>query len=190
MAYYSGLDGTMWLRRGNQFDKLGKVRNWSFSQSMAVLETTALGDTDRTLVDGVRSLSGSCSFFYYASDDNSTHGADDLLQKIMKPYNPFKGALEQGPGGNDLGETIRSGKVSLRLQLDRDRSGVNSSQTNVNNSGDGGTPGSGYKRRYLWIQAYITNFTMTMSVGEVLSADITFESDGAAVENEFSTYSA
>jgi hypothetical protein len=28
-----------------------------------------------------------------------------------------------------------------------------------------------------------------MSVGEVLSADVTFESDGAAVENEFSTYS-
>jgi hypothetical protein len=184
MAYYSGLDGTMWLRRGNQFDKLGKVRNWSFSQSMAVLETTALGDTDRTLVDGVRSLSGSCSFFYYASDDNSTHGADDLLQHIMKPYNPFKGALGQGPGSNDLGETIRSGKVSLRLQVDRDRSGPNSI------SGGTSVPGVGHKRRYLWIQAYITNFTMTMSVGEVLSADITFESDGAAVESEFSTYSA
>ena len=31
---------------------------------------------------------------------------------------------------------------------------------------------------------------MTMSVGEVLSADVTFESDGAAIENEFSTYTA
>jgi hypothetical protein len=169
---------------GNQFNTLGKVRNWSFSQSMAVLETTALGDTDRTLIDGVRTLSGSCSLFYYASDDNSNFGADDLLRRIMKPYNPFKAPLGQSPGGNDLGETIRSGKVALRLQVDRDRSGTNSI------TGGTATPGVGHKRRYLWIQAYITNFTMTMSVGEVLSADITFESDGAAVENEFSTYSA
>jgi hypothetical protein len=94
----------------------------------------------------------------------------------MKPYNPFKAPLGQSPGGNDLGETVRSSKVALRLQVDRDRSAA--------------TPGKGSKRRYLWIQAYITNFTMTMSVGEVLSADITFESDGAAIENEFSTYSA
>lgn len=187
MSYYSGLDGTMLIRQGgDQFNTVGKVRNWSFSQSMAVLETTALGDTDRTLVDGVRSLSGSCSLFYYASDDNSGFGADDLLRRIMKPYNPFKGPLGQGPGGNDLGETIRSGKVALRLQVDRDRSGVDSVGSGT---GDGATPGQGYKRRYLWIQAYITNFTMTMSVGEVLSADVTFESDGAAVENEFSTYS-
>jgi hypothetical protein len=179
----------MLIKQGNAFQKLGKVRNWSFSQSMAVLETTALGDTDRTLVDGVRSLSGSCSLFYYASDDNSNYGADDLLRRIMKPHNPFKGALGQTPTTSDLGETIRSGKVALRLQVDRDRSGVNSSQTDVNGNDDAGTSGAGYKRRYLWIQAYITNFTMTMSVGEVLSADITFESDGAAVENEFSTYS-
>jgi hypothetical protein len=165
----------MLIRQNNDFHNLGKVRNWSFSQSMAVLETTALGDTDRTLVDGVRSLSGSCSLFYYANDDNSNYGADDLLRRIMKPHNPFKGALGQTPTTSDLGETIRSGKVTLRLQVDRDRSAT--------------TPGAGYKRRYLWIQAYITNFTMTMSVGEVLSADITFESDGAAVENEFSTYS-
>lgn len=174
----------MWLRRGNEFNQLAKVRNWSFSQSMSVLETTALGDTDRTLIDGVRSLSGSCSLFYYASDDNSTNGADDLLQKIMKPYNPLVAPLEQSPGGNDLGETIRSAKISFRFQVDRDRSGPNSI------TGSAATPGRGHKRRYIWIQAYITNFTMTMSVGEVLSADVTFESDGAAVENEFSTYSA
>ena len=174
----------MWLRKGNDFNQLAKVRNWSFSQSMSVLETTALGDTDRTLIDGVRSLSGSCSLFYYADDTNSTNGADDLLQKIMKPYNPLVGKLEQGPGGNDLGETIRSAKVSFRFQVDRDRGGPNSITGGIS------TPGKGHQRRYIWIQAYITNFTMTMSVGEVLSADVTFESDGAAVENEFSSYSA
>ena len=31
---------------------------------------------------------------------------------------------------------------------------------------------------------------MTMSVGEILSADVTFEADGAAVENTFSNHTA
>lgn len=180
----------MWIRQGNEFHKLGKVRNWSFSQSQAVLETTALGDTDRTLVDGVRSLSGSCSLFYYAADDNSSWGADDILKRIMKPYNPFVGNYEQSPGASDLGETVRSGKVAFRLTVDRDRSGTNTHQLDTTNDGDTAQPGVGHRERYLWIQAWITNFTMTMSVGEVLSADITFESDGAAVENEFSSYAS
>ena len=172
---------------------VGKVRNWSFSQSQAVLETTALGDTDRTLVDGVRSLSGSCSLYYYAADDNSSWGADDILRRIMKPYYPRVGNVDPnnpdvGPGAQDLGETIRSGKVAFRLQVNRDRSATNTHQIDGSNTGDSARPGVGHRERYLWIQAWITNFTMTMSVGEVLSADITFESDGAAVDNEFSSY--
>ena len=162
----------MFLRQGSKFVQLAKVRNWSFSQSMEVLETTSLGDTDRTLIDGVRSLSGSCSLFYYADDTNSTVGADDLLRQIMKPYNPLVSTVE--PGAQDLGETIRSGKTTFRFQVDRQRGESE--------------PGVGFKQRYLWLQAYITNFSMTMSVGEVLSCDVTFESDGAAVENTFSTY--
>jgi len=189
MAYYSGLDGELLIRQGNAFHTLGKVRNWSFSQSQAVLETTALGDTDRTLVDGVRSLSGSCSLFYYSNDSNSTWGADDILKRIMKPYNNVgDGSPGQSPGARDLGQTIRSGKVAFRLQVDRDRSGRSDHQYNIAGNEDTATPDVGHERRYVWIQAWITNFTMTMSVGEVLSADITFESDGAAVESEFSTY--
>jgi hypothetical protein len=188
-AYYSGLDGEMLIRQGNAFHSLGKVRNWSFSQSQAVLETTALGDTDRTLIDGVRSLSGSCSLFYYASDNDNTWGADDVLKRIMKPYNNVgSGSPGQSPGAVDLGETIRSGKVAFRLQVNRDRSGTSDHQTSTIGNEDNATPGVGNGRRYLWIQAWITNFTMTMAVGEVLSADITFESDGAAVESDFSTY--
>jgi len=171
MAYYSGLDGEMYLRESGNWTKLGKVRNWSFSQSQQVLETTALGDTDRTLVDGVRSLSGSCSLFYY--HENETEGSvGRLLQKIVKPWD--RTVNPDDPGSVDLGETIRSQKATFKLAIDRDRSG------NI--------PGEGNLERYLWVQAYITNITMTMAVGEVLSADLTFESDGAAVANSFSIY--
>lgn len=156
---------------------LAKVRNWSFSQTMAVLETTALGNTDRTLVDGVRSLSGSCSIYYYADEQDlaTQYGADDLLRRIMKPYKPIVSSND--PLEADLGTTLRSGKAALKLQVDHDRSGV------------GKEPGVGDLERFLFINVYITNFTMTMAVGEVMSADITFESDGAPVENTFSNHS-
>ena len=159
-----------------KWEYVAKVRNWSFSQSMSVLETTALGDTDRTIIDGVRSLSGSCSVLYYSDDDDlsRSYGLDDFLRRIMKPYKPL--VSTEDPGVADLGTTFRSGKCGLRFQVDRNRSAL------------GNPSGEGDEERYLWMQAYITNITMTMSVGEVLSADVTFESDGAAVENTYSNH--
>lgn len=179
-TYYSGLDGEMMMKFQGQWQSVAKVRNWSFSQSMAVLDTTTLGDTDRTLIDGVRSLSGSCSLMYYSDDDDlsRSYGLDDFLRRIMKPYKPLVDSSDLDPGGTDLGTTFRSGKCGLKFQVDRNRSGF-------------GVPsGEGEEERYLWMQAYVTNITMTMSVGEVLSADVTFESDGAAIENTFSNHTA
>ena len=176
-SYYSGLDGEMMMKFNGVWKPLAKVRNWSFSQSMAVLETTTLGSTDRTLVDGVRSLSGSCSIYYYADEQDlaNQYGADDLLRRIMKPYKPIVSSTD--PLGADLGTTLRSGKASFKLQVDHNRSGI------------GNGPGEGDLERFLFINAYITNFTMTMAVGEVMSADVTFESDGAPIENTFSNHS-
>ena len=97
----------------------------------------------------------------------------------MKPYRETVSADNPlGPQTADLGTTIRSGKVAFKLGVARQRSG----------STAGEPPSPDTDRRHVWMQAYITNFTMTMSVGEVLSADITFESDGAAVENKFTVY--
>ncbi len=177
-TYYSGLDGEMMMKFQGVFQPVAKVRNWSFSQNMAVLDTTALGDTDRTIIDGVRSLSGSCSVLYYADDDNlsNSYGLDDFLRRIIKPYNPLVSTGD--PGAADLGTTFRSGKCRLRFQVDRNRSAI----TNASGEGD--------QERYLEMEAYITNITMTMSVGEVLSADVTFESDGAAVQNTYSNHTA
>jgi hypothetical protein len=75
MAFYSGLDGQLYL----DGSKIGKVQNWSLNASQAVLETTSLEDTDRTLINGVRSMSGSCRVFYH-SDGN----ASDFIDNIIK----------------------------------------------------------------------------------------------------------
>ena len=144
-----------------------------------VLPTTVLGDTDRTLTSGVRSSSGSCTLFYYnpdASPEDDT-GAGRLLKKILKPLQLIdpnfsnEGALK--PGKGDTG--VRSQKTAFRLQADKSLS-----QQNNNSSSTA---------KYIWVDAWITSFAMTMAVGEVLSCDVSFEVDGAPMANKFSEYS-
>ena len=53
--YFSGKDGALLV----DDVEVSQLQNWSFSQSMSILEITAMGDTDRTIKPGVRSYSGS-----------------------------------------------------------------------------------------------------------------------------------
>lgn len=73
MTYYSGKDGTL-TYNGNS---VAKVSSWSFSSSVDTLETTALKDSDRSYVPGLRQCSGSATIFYY--DD----APKPLLQRIV-----------------------------------------------------------------------------------------------------------
>lgn len=75
MAFYSGLDGQLQLNGS----PVGKVQNWSLNASQAVLEATSLEDTDRILINGVRSMSGSCRVFYHSNGD-----ASDFIENIIK----------------------------------------------------------------------------------------------------------
>jgi hypothetical protein len=73
MTYYSGKDGTLTYNGS----AVAKVSNWSFSSSVDTLETTAISDTDRSYVPGLRQYSGSATIFYY--DD----APKPLLQRII-----------------------------------------------------------------------------------------------------------
>ena len=57
---YSGRTGALYVSDV----KKAKVQNWSYSMSQDVIETTSMGDTDRTLKDGIRSYSGGARLFY------------------------------------------------------------------------------------------------------------------------------
>ena len=60
-GFYSGKEGEL-LINGT---KVAKVRSWSFTFNQAVLETVSLEDTDRTIIHGTRSYTGSASVYYY-----------------------------------------------------------------------------------------------------------------------------
>lgn len=144
MAFYSGQNGRLQIEGENA----AKVRNWSIQSSAQSLETTTLGDNDRSSTYGVRSMSGNCELFYYAADptDTSTNSASVLLNKLIK--------------ASSTGQATNSEGVQLKFII------------------DDGTATT----KYLEAICMITSASMQMAVGEILSAQISFEVVGSPLE--------
>ena len=75
-GFYSGKEGELLI----DGTKVAKVRSFSFSFNQAVLETVSLEDTDRTIIHGTRSYTGSASVYYY--QDVAGGGAGQLSTLI------------------------------------------------------------------------------------------------------------
>ena len=179
MTVYSGIEGSLWIKDGGDWTKVARVTSWSYTMTQEVLTTTVLGDTDRTLRDGVRSSTGSCTLFYYNPDDSPEEdtGAGRLLKKMLKPLaliDPNVN-LTGKPAEYGVGDTgVRSYKTAFRLVADKSLSQQNNNASTT--------------AKYIWVDAWITSFTMTMAVGEILSCDVRFEVDGTPIANTFSEY--
>ena len=150
MPFYAGQQGKLFIDGSPK--PAAKVVSWSFSSTANVLDTTTLSDTDRTLIYGTRSMSGSCRLYYYNYAEGAAIKNDcgALLGKIIK--------TSSAPGD---GENAASDPVRLRLYVN-----------------DGSSDG-----RYLDLPALITGVSMSMSVGEVFAADISFEVNGAPLSS-------
>ena len=90
-GFYSGKEGELLI----DGTKVAKVRSWSFSMNQAVLETVSLEDTDRTIIHGTRSYTGSASVYYY--QETAGGGAGQLTTLIN---NMIKQAIIGGDGTN------------------------------------------------------------------------------------------
>ena len=82
MGYYSGGDGFM--KVGTV--EVATVTTWSFTASQETLDITTLGDRDRKLTGGTRSVSGSASISWYSDSTNAAGNtqAAVLLGKLIK----------------------------------------------------------------------------------------------------------
>jgi len=90
-GFYSGKEGQLFVN-GIQ---AAKVRSFSFSMNQAVLETVSLGDTDRTIIHGTRSYTGSASIYYYQETAGAGSGQlSIIINDIIKTAN------EAGKGDN------------------------------------------------------------------------------------------
>ena len=175
MGYRSGQHGRMLIKNtdigtigGEEF--VYRIRNWSINYQQSVLDTTCLGDYDRTLLDGVRSASGSGTLLYYSEDGNNERTNFSQLRRnfIKRPgqndatkYNPYDRDYGQIAAHPDNG---RSELVRLHLKLD-DELDPNSDNTDED----------------IVFYAYITSLGVSASVGEVVTCDFSFEVHGAPV---------
>ena len=108
-GFYSGKEGELLI----DGTKVAKVRSWSFSMNQAVLETVSLEDTDRTIIHGTRSYTGSASVYYY--QDVAGGGAGQLSTLINN-------IIRIGSGGGD-GVNAESNEVRFRLRIKDGSSG-------------------------------------------------------------------
>tara|TARA_R100000234_G_scaffold107682_1_gene78858 strand:- start:314 stop:766 length:453 start_codon:yes stop_codon:yes gene_type:complete len=142
-GFYSGQDGELLVND----TKAAKVRSWSFTFNQAVLETNSLEDTDRTIIHGMRSYTGSASIYYYQDSSGSGSGQlTTLINEVIK-------------GGTGAGDSVNadSSYVKFKLRIK-----------------DGTANG-----RFIEFTAIPTSISMTSAIGEVVSADISFEAHGA-----------
>jgi hypothetical protein len=76
---YTGRDGRLLIDGTEQI----KVSSWSLTGNLETLETTTLGDSQRTYTPGVQEFSGSASLLYY-NDDTDRNDAATALKKVLK----------------------------------------------------------------------------------------------------------
>lgn len=154
--YYSGQHGTLYF--GDKDGERGNVRDWSFSTQMATLDATTLGDTYKVPVNGIRTLTGSCTVFWTSgkNPDKQTSDSSKMLRALIDIR---KGGSEQ-PG--EANEARQSSTLELRVE--------------------DGYRGKGRVGRGISMEVKIISAQMTMAHGEILAANIGFESIGAPTE--------
>jgi hypothetical protein len=76
---FTGKDGRLLLDDIEQI----KVTNWNLTGSLEMLETTSLGDNQRTYCPGLQEFSGSATLLYY-SDGEGRNDASTALRKVLR----------------------------------------------------------------------------------------------------------
>ena len=101
MGYYSGGDGKMKVSGVY----VATVTTWSFTASQETLDVTTLGDRDRQLIGGTRSVSGSASISWYSAS-GATAGetmASTLMGKLVKTGGAVSETVTMSFGISDYG---------------------------------------------------------------------------------------
>ena len=151
--YFSGQHGRLQIQGVNDatWPEVGRLKNWSYTTQQQTLDTTALSDIDKTIINGVRSTTGQASLFYYEESNSN-------VQKMGEHLISAGGTDFNSPsfGSSALQPTM----VLIQLSL------------------PGGVT-AGIDPRTTAMYAYITSFAMTCSVSEVVSAEISWEAHGA-----------
>ena len=76
---YTGRDGRLLIDGTEQI----KVTNWTLTGSLEMLETTSLGESQRTYTPGIQEFNGSATLLYY-NDGTGRNDAAIALKKVLR----------------------------------------------------------------------------------------------------------
>ena len=163
MGYYSGNSGNIQFGTANVdtsadtgwTDIQTKITNWTLSTTAQLLDTTTLGDYDKTSVYGTRTTTGTLKLLYYVPNGKTNSG---------NSYNSASWFIHVL--GRSAEQTVESFEVTLRLYTD-----------------DKNMKGSLSLRDYIEFRANLTNVSYGSRVGELVSVDVSFEVNGPVIRN-------
>ena len=168
MAYFTGATGKLFLIKETDGEadtavEIAAVQNWSVSSSVSLISTKTLSQTDDVFTPVGRSTTGSCRILYYQETlgsktlSSGTGSASTFLNKIIKQRDsttiPSGASLDQ----NELFASTKAFKIRLKID-----------DTSVNG-------------KFIDMRVFITNISLSMSVGDVVAADVQFQCQGAPV---------
>lgn len=165
MAYFTGATGKLFLSDATSTTNLGNeiaaVQNWSVSSSVSLISTKTLSQTDDVFTPVGRSTTGSCRILYYQENlglKNPNNSASTFLNKVLKQRDSAAEILNGASlDQNDLVAAAKTFRIRLKID-------------------DGTTNG-----KFIDMRVFITNVSLSMSVGDVVAADIQFQCQGAPV---------
>ena len=138
---------------------LAKVRNWQINYTVDPIDVTTLGETDRLVRRGVRSSSGSAQLLYH-TDSLFISNILPLIEKHMAERTGefidgnYDDLLDSGGVAKDLGDLNH---FVLKFVIGR----------------------GNLKYKYLIQRCLMTSFDLTMSTGEICTAQFSFVGNGA-----------
>jgi len=165
MAYFTGATGKLFLNNttdnSDPGTEIASVQNWSVSSSVSLVSTKTLSQTDDVFIPVGRSTTGSCRILYYQDNlgiKNSSNSASTFLNKVLKQRDSAADILD-GASLDQNDVDLPAKTFRIRLKID-----------------DGTATG-----KFIDMRVYITNISLSMSVGDIVAADIQFQCQGAPV---------
>jgi hypothetical protein len=83
---YAGRNGLVYLGVGGAAYAMGALKEWSFDRKVDMIETTCMGDSNKTFVPGLPDMKGTFSGFWDAADDQLFTAAEQTAAVNMYIY--------------------------------------------------------------------------------------------------------
>lgn len=148
-----------------------KITNWTLTSSAQLLDTTTLGDYDKTSVYGLRTHSGTLRLLYYTDPNlTSTVSASPKTNAASWFINSLiRAEIEDDASSLPPIGSEKEASIPVRLRLFLQKIGQV-----AKNEGN---------RDYIDVDANLTSVSFGSNVGELTALDVTFESVGRIVRS-------